>query len=82
MVKGAIVIHEHRCKGCGLCVTACPTHMLGMSTSRFNARGYRPVEVTVEDACTGCGVCAIVCPDVAFSVFREPKRARRATAAA
>jgi len=56
--------------------------MLGMSTSRFNARGYRPVEVTVEDACTGCGVCAIVCPDVAFSVFREPKRARRATAAA
>ena len=29
-----VVIDEDRCKGCGLCVTVCPTHSLRMAEGR------------------------------------------------
>ncbi len=73
---GAVLIEEGRCKGCGLCVIFCPEDVLAMAEDRFNVKGYRPVVCTEPAGCTGCGVCALVCPDVAFTVFREPKRRR------
>ena len=71
MVHGRIVIDTARCKGCELCATFCPQHVIHMA-SWFNAKGYRPAEL-VDPAgdCTGCAVCAIVCPDVAIEVYRE-----------
>jgi 2-oxoglutarate ferredoxin oxidoreductase subunit delta len=69
MAKGLVVIDEDRCKGCGLCVDACPTHVLCMAKGRFNVKGYSPVEAANPEACTGCGVCAIMCPDVVFTVY-------------
>ncbi len=74
--KGRILIDEDRCKGCSLCVPACPQDMLQMSETRFNAKGYRPVEEIDPEDCTGCGICAIVCPDVVFTVFKERKQRR------
>jgi 2-oxoglutarate ferredoxin oxidoreductase subunit delta len=49
-----------------------------MSHDRFNARGYRPVELLdPEDKCTGCALCALICPDVVLTVYRhDPKRAQ------
>jgi 2-oxoglutarate ferredoxin oxidoreductase subunit delta len=38
-----IVIDESRCKGCGLCTTACPFDLIRIA-DRFNAKGYRPAE--------------------------------------
>ncbi len=74
MAKGTVTIQTDRCKGCGLCVQACPQHVLAFAAD-FNARGYRPVQLDErEHACTGCGVCALVCPDVVFTVYREPVR--------
>jgi 2-oxoglutarate ferredoxin oxidoreductase subunit delta len=71
MAKGRVVIDEGRCKGCALCITACPQAVLVISTDRFNARGYRPVElVDPEGKCTGCALCAVVCPDVCIGVLR------------
>ena len=29
-VKGAVVVNEERCKGCDLCVVACPTDTLAI----------------------------------------------------
>jgi 2-oxoglutarate ferredoxin oxidoreductase subunit delta len=78
MAKGWVYIDVDRCKGCNLCVDACPQHVLTLSRSRFNAKGYRPVELVNADGCTGCAVCAIICPDVVFAVYRE---ARKKTAA-
>jgi len=80
MAKGMVIIDEDRCKGCGLCVTVCPKYILQLVEDRFNAKGYRPIEVTDMEACTGCAVCAILCPDVVFTVYRQ--RPRRAPAVA
>jgi 2-oxoglutarate ferredoxin oxidoreductase subunit delta len=73
MTSGTVVIDQARCKGCSLCTGVCPQHVLAMSTSILNARGYHPA-VLVDPAgqCTGCGVCAVICPDVCITVLREP----------
>jgi len=81
MAKGMVTLEVDRCKGCGICVEFCPEEILVMSGGSFNAKGYRPVEVTDMDQCTGCAVCAIVCPDVVFTVYRE-KREKKSPAAA
>lgn len=59
--KGKILINEDECKGCGLCVDACPTEVLSLSPS-LNKFGYHPAKYSGE-GCTGCGVCFYVCPE-------------------
>ncbi|MEJ6950963.1 4Fe-4S dicluster domain-containing protein [Natronospora cellulosivora (SeqCode)] len=63
-------INKKRCKGCMLCVRACPQKILKMSKD-FNQKGYHPVELVDHDKCTSCGLCAMVCPDVVIKVFRK-----------
>jgi 2-oxoglutarate ferredoxin oxidoreductase subunit delta len=82
MAKGLVIIDEDRCKGCGLCVSACPKQVLQLAEGRFNVKGYRPVEVIAPEACTGCARCAVICPDVVFTVYRQTRQPRRATAIA
>ena len=65
--RGTVVIAEERCKGCELCIPACPPAVLTMSTHR-NAAGYAVPELA--PGCTGCGACALICPDFCFEVFR------------
>ncbi|MBE5947464.1 MAG: 4Fe-4S dicluster domain-containing protein [Lachnospiraceae bacterium] len=65
-----IKVNEERCKGCGLCVGACPKQILALSKDRINAKGYHPVEMIDKDKCTGCTSCAIMCPDVVITVER------------
>ncbi|MCF0188285.1 MAG: 4Fe-4S binding protein [Bacteroidaceae bacterium] len=69
-MKGAIVVNEERCKGCCLCVSACPLHILDLSADKVNTRGYQFATQTNADACTGCSSCAIVCPDACITVYR------------
>jgi len=70
-------IATDRCKGCELCVTECPKHVLALDRSTVNALGYHPVELTDAAACTSCALCARVCPDVVFTVYAPPKGAHR-----
>jgi 2-oxoglutarate ferredoxin oxidoreductase subunit delta len=69
-----IAIDEERCKGCLLCVEACPKGIIAAS-SRFNTKGYKVAEVPEADMdkCTGCAACANMCPDVAITVWRTVK---------
>lgn len=70
-----IVFLEERCKGCGLCVTVCPAHIIRPS-GRFNRQGYEVMET--EGRCTGCASCALMCPDVAIRVFKSKKTEKTA----
>ena len=72
-IKGRVVIDELLCKGCELCISSCPQHVLALANERLTAKGYHPAEL-VGSGCTGCAVCAVVCPEVAITVFRNVSR--------
>ncbi len=68
-VRGAVVIDIEACKGCDLCVIACPTDVLQLH-EQVNSKGYNPAFAINHDACTGCKICALVCPDMCFTVYQ------------
>lgn len=68
-VKGAIVVNTERCKGCRLCVVACPLHVIDLA-KEVNVKGYNYAQPMLEDTCNGCTTCATVCPDGCISVYR------------
>jgi 2-oxoglutarate ferredoxin oxidoreductase subunit delta len=74
---GTILVDESRCKGCDLCVMACPKDVLALAKTRLNAKGYHPAELIAE-GCTGCALCAVVCPDACITVYRTVAPARAA----
>lgn len=76
MVRGTITVEVEICKGCELCITACPQESLGLS-DRINSIGYRYVLLN-KDNCTGCVNCALVCPEGAITVYRQKKTAAKA----
>lgn len=64
----AIHVDESLCKGCEMCVIACPKHIIELDMSRINTKGYHPAKLTDESKCIGCGSCRTMCPDVAITV--------------
>ncbi len=62
-----ISIDKDRCKGCQLCVNACPQRILEMS-KELNTKGYLYAMVVDPPRCIGCRICAITCPDVAIEI--------------
>ena len=69
MVK--VTINELVCKGCGLCVRACPKNVLALSSTKLNAKCDHPAEVVDQAACIGCASCARTCPDVAIRIEKD-----------
>lgn len=67
---GWIEVNEMHCKGCELCVEACPQEVMSLDMASLTPKGYHPVHLIAE-GCTGCAICAIVCPDAALTVYRE-----------
>ena len=63
-----VTIDQNRCKGCGLCVNACPKQVLCMSADQINAKGYNIAVAESPENCIGCAMCAIMCPDIAITV--------------
>ena len=56
------------CKGCGLCVTACPKGIVQLAPGKINKKGHSPAEITDQDKCIGCAFCATMCPDCVITV--------------
>ena len=69
-----LAIASDRCKGCELCVHACPKDVLALDTSTVNALGYHPVRLLDAALCTSCAFCARVCPDFVFTVYTLARR--------
>jgi len=63
-----ITFNEDRCKGCSLCVVACPKKILRLSPDKMNRKGFHPAEITDQSACIACAFCALMCPDVVITV--------------
>jgi 2-oxoglutarate ferredoxin oxidoreductase subunit delta len=71
--KAHVTIAAELCKGCELCVLACPSGNLALS-DQLNRNGYHPVVFTYEGTrgpCSACGICYWVCPDFSISEIRR-----------
>jgi len=66
--KGQINIDRERCKGCLLCVRACPVKILEADTE-INSFGSYPAKAAYMEKCIACGNCYEVCPDVCIEVY-------------
>ena len=66
---GLVVVNVEECKGCGLCVEACPPKVLEMA-AELSHYGVHPAHY-IGSACTGCGICFYACPEPgALTVYR------------
>jgi 2-oxoglutarate ferredoxin oxidoreductase subunit delta len=67
--RGQLRIDEEECKGCSLCIEACPPKVIGLNEG-LNHYGYRTA-MYLGSGCTGCGICFMVCPEPgAITVYR------------
>jgi 2-oxoglutarate ferredoxin oxidoreductase subunit delta len=71
LLKFSTEIDGGRCKGCELCVQACPLNIIKLDDVVINAKGYRPAYVTEPEKCVGCSNCALMCPDGAIKIFKH-----------
>lgn len=72
-LKGTVVVNQQRCKGCNLCVVACPTKTLSLHPTEINEKGYHFAYMQTPDTCIGCSNCGLVCPDGCITVYKAPR---------
>ena len=65
-----VTFEKNLCKGCGLCVSACPKHIIAL-TGEINAKGYHPAVITEQEKCIACAMCAMMCPDCVIKVEKD-----------
>jgi 2-oxoglutarate ferredoxin oxidoreductase subunit delta len=67
--RGLLRVDVNECKGCGLCIEACPPKAIHMSEG-LNHYGYRTAKYNCT-GCSGCGICFMACPEPgAITVLR------------
>jgi 2-oxoglutarate ferredoxin oxidoreductase subunit delta len=74
--KALVEVAPELCKGCELCVYACPTGNLVLSRY-LNRKGYHPAVFSYDGTrgpCSACGICYWVCPDLAITEVRRLKK--------
>lgn len=73
--RRSVIIDDAQCRGCGLCILACPAGCLEFADG-INGLGYRSIRYSGEH-CVGEGLCIAACPgDGVIVVLEEiPRRA-------
>lgn len=64
-----VIINKELCKGCELCIAACPKKLIVLS-EEINSKGNRVAVMEKDEECNSCAICAINCPDVAIEVYK------------
>jgi NAD-dependent dihydropyrimidine dehydrogenase PreA subunit len=73
--RGLVELNSEECKGCGLCVEACPPKVLHLA-DHLNRYGFHAA-LYLGSGCTGCGICFFVCPEPgAITVLRRAAQER------
>ena len=67
-MSAKVTFDTNSCKGCELCTTVCPKHIVVMDTAVTNRKAYHPATVKEMDLCIGCASCAKMCPDSVITV--------------
>ena len=65
-----IVIDPELCKGCELCITFCPLHIIKRGTTAHQNAYLIPEQIDAS-RCTACCLCAMMCPDSAIEVYKD-----------
>ena len=69
-MAGRVTFRQDRCKGCRLCVHACPVKIIVLDEEVTNRKGYHPAAIVDMDQCIACANCARMCPDSIITVER------------
>ncbi len=62
--QGSLEIRKGWCKGCCLCVDACPRQLISVDE-------LGKVQVDRPEECQACGLCEAICPDFAIKVNKD-----------
>ena len=62
-----VTFKKDLCKGCGLCVEACPKKILELG-GELNKKGHHFARVADETKCIACAFCATMCPDCVIKI--------------
>ena len=66
-----LTFRSDRCKGCGLCIDACPKGLLALDENTINPKGYHPAFIKEQEKCIACAMCAMMCPDTVITVEKD-----------
>ncbi len=65
-----ITIDKKYCKGCEICINACPKSVFAMSEERQSFGSLIPY-ASEKEKCIGCKLCEMMCPDGCINVERK-----------
>jgi 2-oxoglutarate ferredoxin oxidoreductase subunit delta len=60
-------VNKHNCKACDICVSVCPSGVLGMKYDNSSTLGAM-ISIDHPESCIGCQECELSCPDFAIYV--------------
>jgi 2-oxoglutarate ferredoxin oxidoreductase subunit delta len=60
-------VNTNNCKACDICVSVCPSCVLGMRYDHTSTLGAM-ISIDHPEACIGCNECELTCPDFAIYV--------------
>ena len=60
-------VNTSNCKACDICVSVCPSGVLGMKYESTSTLGAM-ISIDHPEACIGCNECELTCPDFAIYV--------------